>query len=434
MNITLIGVGYVGLVTGLVFSEKTHQVNFIDIDTKKIELLKDAKVPFYEPQIEGLLIKNFDLLTFHTSLSQEISSITDIYFVCVGTPRTKEGQLDTKFVMTACREIVMKTEVPVPIVIKSTVPVGTCKRVWNLVNGLKDEVKENWPILFNPEFLREGNAVYDSFYPERIVIGTENKEDKSTYIIKELYRDWQAPLIICDLESAELIKLASNGFLATKISYINELAKLSEVIGVDIKKVTEGMGLDSRIGKKFLQAGVGYGGSCFPKDVESLIITGKNVGQSLTILEAVQEVNYGQRNWFINKIKNILDGVTNKTIGILGLSFKPNTDDLRYAPSLTVIPELLKKGAKIKVYDPKAMGNIRDYFTGVICCSNSYEVAKDSDCIVILTEWEEFKNLSLEKLKTCLKRPIIIDGRNVFEPARMKEYGFIYEGVGRRNV
>ncbi|PIS39181.1 MAG: UDP-glucose 6-dehydrogenase [Candidatus Nealsonbacteria bacterium CG08_land_8_20_14_0_20_38_20] len=434
-KIAIIGTGYVGLVTGACFADLGQEVTCLDKDKEKIAALKKGIIPIYEPGLKELVKRNLDKkrLRFSADAKTGIKK-SDIIFICVGTPAKEDGGADLSYVEMVARDIANIADTDKIIVEKSTVPVNTAECIEKTLNLYKkNQVK--FYVVSNPEFLREGSAINDFMNPDRIVLGLENGKVKETMV--NLYSPIQKspgcpPIIITCPKSAEIIKHASNSFLALKISYINLIAGICEKAGADVEEVALGMGLDKRINHSFLKAGLGYGGSCFPKDVKAFIKIAENLGMKPKLLEAIEEINQEQRKIFIEKIKEALWNLAGKTIGILGLSFKPNTDDMREAPSITIINTLLKEGAKVKAYDPKAMKQAKRIFQNRIkYCRNSYETAELSDALVIITEWEEFKNLNLPKIKKLLKIPKIIDGRNMFDPQKMKKLGFNYISIGR---
>lgn len=428
-RVGIIGVGYVGLVTGACLAEVGHQVYGIDSNTAKIDMLHRGEVPIYEPGLDALIKKNMaeGRLAFGTDTAECVKR-SDILFICVNTPPKENGQADLRYVELAARSIAQAMDGYRILVDKSTVPVHTGAKVRETIKR-HNKAGLEFDIVSNPEFLREGSAVQDALKPDRIVVGVTSK--RAARIMRELYEPFGAPIIVTDIESAEIIKHACNSFLAMKISFINSIASICEAAGANIDKVVEGMALDARIGGRFLQAGIGYGGSCFPKDVSAFIHISQELGYDFEILKAVEKVNAAQRTRFIKKIEETLWVVGDKTIGVLGLAFKPNTDDMRNAPSIDVIQTLQKEGAKVRAYDPVAMPNARRIFEGVEFCKDPYEVAHGADALVIVTEWDEFKQLDLERVRALLNQPVIIDGRNVFDPARMDELGFIYKSVGR---
>lgn len=429
MNITIIGSGYVGLVTGTCFAEFGNNVVCVDVDKEKVEKLNKGIIPIYEPGLEELVTRNKKegRLKFTTDLKGALSN-SEIVFICVGTPPKENGEADLSYVENVARQIATNMGSYKIIVEKSTVPVETGEWVERTVKAYnKNDVE--FDVVSNPEFLREGSAVHDFMNPDRIVIGCSSKKARDK--MKKLYEPLNAKIIFTDIKSAEIIKHASNSFLATKISFINAVANICEITGADIIQVAEGMGYDKRIGKQFLSAGIGYGGSCFPKDAQAFIRIAEKIGYDFKLLKSVEEINQKQKGNFIKKIEKGLWIVKDKVIGILGLSFKPNTDDMRSAPSIDVIKALQREGAKIKAYDPEAIQNAKKIFKDIKYCSDPYEVADGSDALVILTEWNEFKEMDLQKIKKALRQPNIFDGRNIYEPKEMKKLGFNYICVGR---
>ncbi len=429
MNISIIGTGYVGLVTGACFAELGNKVICADNDQKKISSLKKGIIPIYEPGLEELVTINVKKkrLSFTTSIKEAVHK-SEVIFIAVGTPSLENGEADLTGVENVARNIAINMTGYRLIVEKSTVPVETGKWVKQTISTyVKQKIK--FDIASNPEFLREGQAINDFMHPDRIVIGVESKKAKD--ILTSLYKPLNAPLVITDIRSAELIKHASNSFLAAKISFINAISQICEKVGADVVEVAQGMGLDKRIGPGFLNAGIGYGGSCFPKDVDAFINISEKLGCNFDLLKTVRAVNQQQKDLFLKKIKDVLWIIKDKTIGILGISFKPNTDDIRNAPSIDIIKALQAEGAKIKVYDPCAMEKAKDILDSVRFCKDSYDVCKESDCLLILTEWDEFKELDFSKIKKLLKRPFIIDGRNIYEPERLQKLGFNYISIGR---
>ncbi len=432
MSIAIIGAGYVGLVTASCFAELGNNVICVDIDKGKIENLNNNVMPIYEPGLDKLIMTNKKQgrLFFTTDIDSAIKS-SDVIFICVGTPPKKNGDADLSYVENVAKKIAQVMDSYKLVVEKSTVPVETGHRIAELISSINIH-KVEFDVISNPEFLREGSAVYDFMHPDRIVVGCENNRAKQ--IMKELYKPLNVPIIFTDIKSAEIIKHASNSFLATKVSFINAIANICELAGADIEKVADGIGMDKRIGRAFLNAGIGYGGFCFPKDAEAFIRIAEKLGYDFKLLKSVQEINALQRKNFVRKIENALLVVKDKTIGVLGLAFKPNTDDIRFAPSIDIINDLLAKGAKIKAYDPKAMEKAKQILKGIVYCNNPYEVAKDSDALVIVTEWNEFIELDLEKIKSLMKHSLIIDGRNIYEHEKHKKRGFTYISMGRKDV
>lgn len=432
MDISIVGTGYVGLVTGACFAELGNTVICTDNNHKKISDLKKCVIPIYEPGLEELVKINVKKkrLQFTTSTKEAVKN-SEVIFIAVGTPSMDNGEADLTFVEDVARNIAANMNGYRLIVEKSTVPVETGSWVKHTISTyIKHNIK--FDIASNPEFLREGQAINDFMHPDRIVIGVESK--KARDILVNLYKPLNAPLVITDIKSAELIKHASNSYLATKISFINAISRICEKVGADIVEVAQGMGMDKRIGPGFLNAGIGYGGSCFPKDVDAFITIAGKLGCDFALLEAVKAINEQQKTLFLNKIKDLLWIIKDKTIGVLGLSFKPNTDDIRNAPSIDIIRALQSEGARVKIYDPSSMEKAAGLLGNAKFCKDPYETCKGSDCLLIVTEWDEFKELDFSKVKKMLKRPFIIDGRNIYDPQRMKKLGFTYAGIGRRSV
>jgi len=429
MNVCIIGAGYVGLVTGACFSNLGHKVICVDNDKRKIEMLKKLKMPFYENGLEDMVKRNVkeDRLSFSSSIKEGVKKSV-VIFICVGTPPRQNGEADLSYIEHVAREVAKNLSSYRLIVEKSTVPVETGKWVEHTIK-LNVKKKVRFDVASNPEFLREGTAIEDFLRPDRVVIGVESKKAKK--ILSELYRKIDTEIVVTDIKSAELIKHASNSYLATKVSFINSLANICERTGGDIVKVAYGLGLDRRIGKDFLKSGIGYGGFCFPKDLDAFIHISGKLGYDFGILKAARKVNEEQKALFIRKIEEALWIIKGKTIGVLGLSFKPNTDDMRFAPSIDIINSLKEHGAKIKAYDPQAVKNARSILKDVTFCKSPYDVAKNSDALAILTEWHEFEVMDLARIKKLLRKPLIIDGRNIFDPGKMKKLGFRYVSIGR---
>jgi UDPglucose 6-dehydrogenase len=429
MKICVIGTGYVGLVTGVCLSDMGNTVICIDNDSKKIEKLNKDVMPIYEPGLEDLVLKNKNegRLSFSTSIADGVKK-SDIIFISVNTPPKPSGEADLSSVAKVCHEIAICMDSYKIIVDKSTVPVETGEKVAETIRRYNKHNIE-FDVVSNPEFLREGTAIYDTMNPDRIVIGTNSV--RAAKVLQELYAPLKAHTIITDIKSAEIIKHASNSFLAMKISYMNALSVICEKAGADVEKVAEGMGFDKRIGRAFLNAGIGYGGACFPKDVSAFIHIAEKINYDFKLLKAVEEINAQQRKNFVKKVEDALWVVSGKTIAVLGLAFKPNTDDMRGAPSIDIIIGLQKEGAKIKAYDPQAIENAKTIFDNVTYCSNIYETCEGADCVLLLTEWEEFKCMDLEKIRNLLTHPVMIDGRNMFDPIEMESKGFVYKSVGR---
>jgi len=429
MKISIIGAGYVGLVTGACLAELGNKVICADNDEKKITGLKKNIMPIYEPGLDELVKSNVKKkrLKFTSSIKEAVKE-SEVIFIAVGTPSLDNGEADLSGIENVAHNIAINMDGYRLIVEKSTVPVETGERVKHTVSTyVKKKIK--FDVASNPEFLREGSAIYDFNYPDRIVIGVESRKAKD--ILVNLYKPLHAPVVVTNIKSAELIKHASNAFLATKISFVNALSRICEEVGGDVEEVAKGLGLDKRIGKAFLNAGLGYGGSCFPKDLDAFIQISEKVGYDFKLLKAVKNINEEQKSFMLKKIKDALWVIKDKTIGILGLSFKPNTDDIRNAPSLDIIRALQLRGAKIKAYDPQAMDKTKKVLSGVQFCKDSYEACKGADCLVVLTEWNEFKELDFNKVKKLLKRPLVIDGRNIYEPTELQKLGFTYIGIGR---
>lgn len=429
MKIAIMGCGYVGLVTGTCFASLGNSVTCVDIDKDKIKQLQNGKVPIYEPGLdqlikEGVRSKN---LSFTSNLQMAVRR-ADIIFIAVGTPPRPNGEADLSYVEDVTRQIAREITSYKIIVEKSTVPVNTGE---NIRKTLATHTKKGakFDVASNPEFLREGSAVNDFLNPDRIVLGVESKKVRDA--LSELYKPLKAPIIFTDIKSAEIIKHASNSFLATKISFINAISQVCELAGADVEQVALGMGYDRRIGKSFLNAGIGFGGFCFPKDLSAFIRISEKLGYDFKLLRAVEEINETQKKHFIKKVEQALWNVNSKTIGVLGLSFKPNTDDMRFAPSVEIIEELQSRGATIRAYDPHAMAKARGLLRGVKFCKDSYEACKGSDCALVLTEWNQFKELDLKRVKSLLRQPIVVDGRNIYDPARMRALGFRYFSMGR---
>jgi UDPglucose 6-dehydrogenase len=425
----VIGTGYVGLVTGTCFADLGNKVTCIDIDEHKIQLLREGKTPIYEPGLEEVIRRNVAAgrLSFSTSYEEGLQD-AEFVFIAVGTPSGVDGEADLQYVRMAAETIAHKMDHPLIIINKSTVPVGTGDWVADIVRKHQPEPVP-FAVVSCPEFLREGSALTDFMNPDRVVLGSLDREAAEK--VAQLHLSLRAPIMLTDLRTAEMIKYASNAFLATRISFINEIANICEKLGADVKEVAAGMGYDKRIGRAFLDAGVGYGGSCFPKDVKALEYMGLVHGAHPSLLRAVMEINRDQRRLILHKLRDLLGGLSGKRIGLLGLAFKPNTDDMREAPSIEVAHMLLREGAEVRGYDPVAMGVAERVMPEVIMCTNPYEMAEGCEALVVMTEWNEFKNLDLARLRSSMHKPVIIDGRNVYEPNAMWEAGFLYRGIGR---
>jgi UDPglucose 6-dehydrogenase len=427
MRLCVIGVGYVGLVTGACLADLGNSVICVDVDKKKIQNLNKNILPIYEPGLEELVKRNKTRLKFTINLKEGIQK-SDIIFIAVGTPPKENGEADLTYVKDAAKSIGKYINGYKIIVDKSTVPVGMGDLVESIIEDTS-KAKKKFDVVSCPEFLREGSALHDFMNPDRIVIGAKNKIAANK--VAEIFKPLNTKVIITDLRSAEMIKYASNSFLATKISFINEIANICEKVGADVETVAMGMGLDKRIGRLFLNAGAGFGGSCFPKDVSALINIARSEDYDPILLKAVMEINKIQKKSIITKIKKMLGTVEGRSIGILGIAFKPETDDIREAVSLDVMNALLEKGCRIKAYDPAAIENAKKMIKGVKYVKNAYEVAENAECLVVLTEWNEFKELDLKKIKSLMKSPNIVDGRNIYDPDLVKKLGFNYTGVGR---
>ncbi len=436
MNVCMIGAGYVGLVSGACFAEFGVQVVCTDKDEEKVAALRSGTIPIYEPGLDELVERNVrqGRLSFTTDTAEAVKSSL-VVFIAVSTPSLSDGSTDLTTVEAVAREIGAAMESYKVIVTKSTVPVGTSEKIRGWIGEeLRAAGREvRFSIASNPEFLREGAAIGDFMRPDRVVIGTEDVE--AAAILKDLYRPLyliEAPVLMMDIPTAELTKYAANAFLATKISFINEMANLCEKVGADVHSIARGIGLDRRIGTKFLHPGPGFGGSCFPKDTRSVTQFAREIGQELEIVESVIRVNERQRERMVEKVVDALDGdVDGKTVGVLGLSFKPETDDMRDAPSVDIIRGLEKRGARILAYDPQAMGEASKLLPDLATCDDAYEACRGADALVLVTEWNQFRMLDLGRVKSLLRQPVVVDLRNVYEPAPMREAGFRYYCVGR---
>ena len=418
-----------GLVSGACFANLGNQVICVDIDAKKVALLKRGAMPIYEPGLEemvkdGVKEKN---LSFTTDLAGAVRR-SEVIFIAVGTPPRSNGEADLSFVENVARTIAKEINSYKLIVEKSTVPVQTGQWIKETISRYAKK-GASFDVASNPEFLREGSAVQDFMHPDRVILGVESK--KAGNILTDLYKPLKTNILITDINSAEIIKHASNSFLATKISFINAISNICDLAHADVEQVAVGMGLDRRIGKEFLNPGIGFGGFCFPKDLAAFIRIAEKLGYDFDLLRAVEKINENQKQLFLKKVEQAIWNISSKTIGILGLSFKPNTDDMRYAPSLDIIEALQSQGAKIKAYDPHAMEKAKALLKNVQFCQDSYAVCKDSDCLLILTEWNEFKELDLKKVKKLLHQPVIVDGRNIYDPKKMKALGLRYFSMGR---
>jgi UDPglucose 6-dehydrogenase len=432
VQIAVIGTGYVGLVTGAGLADFGNDVICVDIDEKKIDALRKGVIPIYEPGLDTIVSRNVTegRLRFSTDLAEAIRASRAI-FIAVGTPPKADGSADLRYVEDVARTIAKYMNGPKLVITKSTVPIGTGRMIERIL--IEANTGHKGAVVSNPEFLREGSAIEDFMKPDRVVIGASDKE--SIELMKEIYaplHSLEIPFVVTNVESSELIKYAANGFLATKISFINEIAVLCELLGGDVQHVARGIGLDSRIGPKFLQAGPGFGGSCFPKDTSAVADIAKRYGYEFEIIEAVLRVNDNIKQRMVGKVTDALGGdASGKTIAILGLAFKPETDDMRDSPTIPLIEGLQQRGAKVRAYDPQAIENASRFFKNVEFCHDAYETAEGADALVIATEWNEFRALNLTRVKKALKQPLIVDLRNVYDPQRMKAEGFKYISVGR---
>jgi len=429
-KIAVIGTGYVGLVTGACLAGIGHKVICIDNDKDKIAMLKQGRIPIYEPGLSALVLKNVKQgrLFFSDDIAEGVKA-SRIIFIAVGTPPRTKGEADLSAVEIVAEKIAASMNSYKLIVQKSTVPIATGRWVESTIS-MFNKRHAKFDIVSNPEFLREGTAIKDFMHPDRIVIGVESKRAKE--IMAGIYKPIKAKIIFTDIKSAELIKHASNSFLAMKISFINSLSRICDLSKADVDKVAEGIGMDKRIGRDFLKASLGYGGFCFPKDLAAFINVSERLGYNPELLKAVAKVNEQQKEFFFRKIKKAVWNIGGKKIAVLGLSFKPNTDDTRLSPAIDIINMLKKEGAQVQVFDPKAMKKARQELIGVSYCEDAYEAIKGADCLVITTDWPEFKALNLKRVKQLLKRPIIVDGRNMFDPCAMRKLGFTYASIGRR--
>ncbi|TET47394.1 UDP-glucose/GDP-mannose dehydrogenase family protein [candidate division TA06 bacterium] len=429
MNIGVVGSGHVGLVTGACLAELGHTSICDDDDVRKIEMLKNGQMPFYEPGLKEMVDRNVAAgrLEFTTDIAHTIERSRAL-FIAVGTPPREDGEADLSTVEAVASRIAETMREYKLVVEKSTVPVHTGIQIKRTMEMRRKNDVE-FDVASNPEFLREGSAVHDFMNPDRVVIGFETERARRNLL--EIYGPLKAPIIETDMQSAEIIKHASNSFLSMKISFINAISIICEMAGADVLKVAEGVGMDKRIGRAFLDAGVGFGGFCFPKDIRAFVRIAEKLGYDFRLLKEVERINEEQKERFVAKVKEVLWNLSGKTIGVLGLAFKPNTDDMRYAPSLDIINGLLSEGAKVKAYDPAAMDAAKKLLNNVEFCKDPYDTAKDADAVALVTEWEEFEKLDLEKLKTVMRSPVLIDGRNVFDPETIQELGFVYKGMGR---
>ena len=433
MRITMVGTGYVGLVSGACFAEFGPHITCVDLDEGKIERLRRGDIPIYEPGLDALVAKGIasGRLSFTTDLPAAVAE-ADAVFIAVGTPsRRGDGHADLRFVEAAAADIARALTGYTVVVTKSTVPVGTGRRVAQIIRETNPEA--DFDVVSNPEFLREGSAIGDFMRPDRVVIGAETERARA--VMQSLYRPLylrETPVVVTTLETAELTKYAANAFLATKITFINEIADLCEKVGANVHDVARGMGLDGRIGKKFLHAGPGYGGSCFPKDTVALVRTAQEFGAPARLVETVVQVNDRRKGAMASRVMTAAGGsVRGKTIGVLGVAFKPNTDDMREAPSLAIVPALQDAGATVRAFDPAAMHEAAALLPGVTWCADPYEVAQGADVLVLITEWNEFRALDLDRIGAVMHAKVFVDLRNVYDPAEVREAGFAYSSIGR---
>jgi len=429
MRLSVIGTGYVGLVTAACFADLGHAVIAVDQDTGRVRSLADGQVPFYEPGLEDLLrrVEKSGRLRFTTDTPDAVRD-SEVIFITVGTPARGGGDADLTAVAAVAEAIALALTEYRLIVEKSTVPVRTGERIRDQIHLLTRGAVP-FDVACNPEFLREGSAIRDFLHPDRIVLGVDS--ERSERLLREVYKPFECPVLVTDLSTAELIKHASNAFLAMKISYINAVANICERVGADVRQVADGMGYDHRIGRAFLDAGVGYGGSCFPKDVAAFISIAREAGYEFRLLEEVARVNEAQRDILLRHLREALWVLANRTVAVLGLAFKANTDDIRGAPAVPIIEALHREGAVVRVYDPVAEPSARELLPEVSYCPDAYEAARGSDALIVLTDWEEFRHLDLPRLKTLMRRPVLIDGRNVLDPSAARALGFHYAGMGR---
>lgn len=430
MKIAVIGAGYVGLVTAACFANLGHTVVNVDNDRRKLAMLRKGKPHFYEPGLEELIAVNVreGRLTFASEVKKAAAS-ADVVFIAVGTPPREDGGADLSAIEAVAREVASTLGARHKLVIeKSTVPVSTGMKIAQALRRYAGK-NASFDVASNPEFLREGTAIHDFMNPDRIIVGADSEKAKD--VLRALYKSIKAPLVITDLNSAEIIKHASNSFLAMKISFINAVSRICELTGADIQMVAHGMGLDSRIGKKFLNAGIGFGGFCFPKDLAAFVHISETLGYDFTLLKAVQEINASQVKHFLKKVEEQLWNVSGKRIAVWGLAFKPDTDDMRYAPSLEIVSFLKSRGAVITAFDPQAMGKAAEALPPIRYAKNAYDACKGADCLLVVTEWNEFRDADLKRVKKLMRQPVVIDGRNLYDPSDMKALGFTYRSMGR---
>lgn len=429
-KICVVGTGYVGLVTGTCFADLGNEVTCLDVDKERIQKLNNGEMPIYEPGLEQLVLQNSHSgrLTFTTDFATALQN-AEYAFIAVGTPSGTDGEADLQYVRSAAEAIADHVDWPIIVINKSTVPVGTGDWVAEVINQRRAGHPLQFSVVSNPEFLREGSAISDFMNPDRVVLGSLQKEAAEK--VSSLYQSLRCTIMITDLRTAEMIKYASNAFLATRISFINEIANICESLGADVTEVARGMGYDKRIGPSFLDAGLGWGGSCFPKDVKALEHMAVLHGTQPQLLQAVMEINRNQRRRAVMKLRKVLGSLNEKTIGVLGLAFKPNTDDIRESPALEMIHLLQNEGAHIKAYDPQAMDNARNALVNVDLCETPYQVAENADALLLATHWNEFKQLDFIRLRKMMRQPIVMDGRNLWDAEPLRKLGFKYIGVGR---
>ncbi|MBI4350326.1 MAG: UDP-glucose/GDP-mannose dehydrogenase family protein [Elusimicrobia bacterium] len=433
MNICVVGAGYVGLVSGACLAEVGHRVVCVDSDPAKIKLLEKGVMPIFEDDLERVVKKNVKAgrLHFANSIKEGMhhgGRRAEAVFIAVGTPPREDGSADLSAIEKVSEEVAKNMTDYTVIVEKSTVPVATCD--W-IIKTVKRHNKKNIPfdVASNPEFLREGTAVWDFLEPDRVVVGVSSRQAEE--LMRRVYKPIKGPLVVTSVKSAELIKHASNSFLSTKISFINAVSNVCEKTGANVEDVARGMGLDKRIGPAFLKAGIGFGGFCFPKDLEAFYWLSAQVGYDFALLKTVKEINEGQKLWLLRKIEEELWNIEGKTVALLGLAFKPETDDMRFAPSIDIIRELLRRGAKVRGYDPVSQENAKKCIKDIYFAKDAYDCARGADCVCLVTEWKEFAGLDQKKLQAAAKHPIMVDGRNLYDPAEMRELGWTYKSVGR---
>ncbi len=429
-KLCVVGTGYVGLVTGTCFADLGNDVTCLDVDHTRIDKLNQGQMPIYEPGLEQLVERNVEAgrLRFSTDYPEALAN-AEYAFIAVGTPSGNDGEADLQYVRAAAEAIADNVDWPIIVINKSTVPVGTGDWVADVIKQKRGDRPLDFSVVSNPEFLREGSAINDFMIPDRVVLGSMHKE--AAQKVATLYQPLRCTIMITDLRTAEMVKYASNAFLATRISFINEIANICEELGADVTEVARGMGLDKRIGPSFLDAGLGWGGSCFPKDVKALEHMAVLHGTHPQLLQAVMEINRNQRRRAVMKLRKALGSLQGKTIGVLGISFKPNTDDIRDAPAIEIIHLLQNEGAHIRAYDPQAMENAAKVFSHVEICDNSYAVAQNADALILATQWNEFSQLDFTKIHDAMKTPVLLDGRNLWDAETMKKLGFKYIGMGR---